>query len=209
MTAEKLALLFEEFDDRKECINMKLFRSLSGDDYQDLPAGMAENAEEEGPAMPEKPPVPRSIGRETVLAQGQSFEGNLTGEGAVRLEGAFRGDISLRGVVSISMSGSLVGTIEATNVFISGTVEGDIIAHGKLRMSTGSKITGDIQSQILAIDDGASFNGRSTMLSGEAAPLPSPGAALPPVEELQFGRNYTVEEQEEDGEAGEAPQTGD
>jgi len=105
---------------------------------------------------------------------GERREGNLTGEGAVRLEGAFRGDISLRGVVSISMSGSLVGTIEATNVFISGTVEGDIIAHGKLRMSTGSKITGDIQSQILAIDDGASFNGRSTMLSGEAAPPPRP-----------------------------------
>ncbi len=180
---------------------MGLFRTspLPGNDFRDLPADGSENLTENSPPpAAEKTPVVRPAVRETVLGQGQTFEGNLTGEGAVRLEGTFRGDISLRGVVSVSMTGSLVGTIEATNIFVSGSVNGDITAHGKLRLSCGSKVVGDVKAQTLAIEEGASFNGRSTMLNGEATPLPSPGAALPPVEELQFGRNYTVDSMDED-----------
>lgn len=150
----------------------------------------------------EKAPAVRASSKETVLGQGQVFEGNLSGEGSVRLEGMFKGDIRLQGVVSISMSGSLVGTIEANNVFISGSVDGDITAHGKLRLACGCKVHGDVKSLALAVEDGASFDGRCAMLEdGSHAPAEPVGAALPPLEDLQFGRNYSPEDDEalEDG----------
>jgi len=192
---------------------MGLFRSAptQGQDSRIPPVAEPEEVREEPvpPVRSERTPAPRPSGRDTVLAQGQVFEGNLRGEGAVRLDGTFRGDISLQGVVSISMTGELVGTIEATNVLVSGSVEGDITAHGKLRLTCGSRVRGDIKSQSLSVEDGASFDGHSTMLSDKSAPLPaSPGAALPPLEELQFGRNYSVDTEEEAPEEGEAPEVG-
>ena len=169
----------------------------------------AVKAEADPPVRSERVPAPRPSGRDTILAQGQVFEGNLSGEGAVRLDGTFRGDISLQGVVSISMTGALVGTIEATNVLVSGSVDGDITAHGKLRLTCGSRVRGDIKSQSLSVEDGASFDGHSTMLTDGSTPLPSsPGAALPPLEELQFGRNYTVDAADGEPEAEETPEEG-
>lgn len=139
-------------------------------------------------------------GKDTVLGQGQVFEGTLSGEGTVRLDGTLKGDINLQGAVSISVTGALVGTIEASSVFVSGSVEGDITSHGKVRLAYGCKVKGDIKSESLAIEDGASFDGRSSMLAPDAerAAPKSLGASFPPLEELQFGVNYSPEDDEEE-----------
>lgn len=182
---------------------MGLFRSLPPQG-KDLPAPLVgehlEGEETDALQPGSKLPVPRpSGGRDTVLGQGQIFEGTLSGEGTVRLDGAFKGDIKLQGSVVISVSGSLVGTIEANSVFVSGAVKGDITAHGKTRLAYGCKVKGDIQSESLAIEDGASFDGRNTMLMpNESGSAPkSLDASAPPLEALQFGRNYTPESEDD------------
>lgn len=178
---------------------MGLFRSLPAQS-KDLPPSLLEE-DPDGEEMDTmesagKPPFPRAgVGRDTVLGQGQIFEGTLSGEGAVRLDGTFKGDIKLQGSVVVSVSGSLVGTIEASSVFVSGSVKGDIITHGKTRLAYGCKVKGDIQSESLAIEEGASFDGRNTMLMPNESGCASKSleASAPPLEALQFGRNYTPE----------------
>lgn len=165
----------------KDVISMGLFRPSTQpnsdlNDYHSLPESISLDEDTASDMTPVS--TPRSAGsKETVLGQGQFFEGTISGEGAVRLEGTFKGDINLQGAVSISVTGVFVGTIEATNVFIFGSVDGNIKAHGKVRLACGCKVKGDVIAESLSIEDGATFNGYSTMMTDTSDP-----SALPPTQ---------------------------
>ena len=171
---------------------MGLFRSSANENY----CGQSAESQtgEDGSALHSESALRPAVNRDSVVAQGQLFEGKLCGEGSVRVDGVYKGEISLQGSVSVSMPGSLYGTIEATNVLVSGVVEGSITAHGKLRLASTCSLKGDVQAETLVVEDGARFNGRSSM-------LPSGGEsgreeAVPALEDLRFGANYSADEDE-------------
>ena len=175
---------------------MGLFRSSApqDSDLRELQLAESTELEEETPAGVSDSVSARSAGnKETVLGQGQVFEGTVKGEGAVRLEGTFKGDITLQGEVSISMSGVFNGTIEATNVFVFGAVDGNITAHGKVRLACGCKVKGDIRAESLAIEDGATFNGSSSMMTEDH--FAKAGSALPPLETPHFNSGFSSDEE--------------
>lgn len=160
---------------------MGLFRSSTNDNFYAEPD---EDREEEGlSTQVEASPQP-AVGRDSVLAQGQFFEGKLTGEGSVRVDGTFQGEIRIQGSVSVSVPGAVNGVIEATNVLVSGAMEGNIIARGTLRLTSTCVMKGDVQAEALVIEDGASFDGRSKMLSSEADVTPVPSPAIPALGDL-------------------------
>lgn len=176
---------------------MGLFRSSAPQDSDLRELRLPESAdleEETAAGASDSMSATRSAGnKETVLGQGQIFEGTVKGEGAVRLEGTFKGDIVLQGAVSISMSGIFVGNIEATNVFVFGAVDGNITAHGKVRLACGCKVKGDIRAESLAIEDGATFNGSSAMISEDH--FAKSGPALPPLETPRFNSGFSSDEE--------------
>lgn len=176
---------------------MGLFRSTStpAAPQYGAPETALEPVEQTAPVVKNDAPVRSFAGHDSVLAEDQHFEGVLTGEGAVRIDGEFQGDVKLKGSVSVSMPGSMVGTIDANDVLISGTVKGDIIAHGKLRLTCTSVVKGNVQAEALAIEDGARFDGRSSMLAVEEQDAQPENPAF---ENLQFGKNYTPEADAQD-----------
>lgn len=159
--------------------------------------------EEYAPApVPERrePAAPRApVNHDSVLGQDQTLEGKLTGTGVVRIDGTVRGEIVLQGSLTVSRTGRVFGSIEATNVVISGTMEGSVIAHGKLCLAATCDFTGEVQSELLTVEEGAKFNGQSKMLAPSAPAqepdkLPQPGA-------LRFGENYSLEMEDEEEQA--------
>lgn len=160
----------------KELFLMGLFRSTSTSDEGSYLSPVTEKQD----AFQSDSSLRSPVNRDSVLAQGQTFEGTLSGEGSVRVDGTFKGEINLQGSVCVSAPGSLYGTIEATNVLISGTVEGNIIAHGKLRLDATCSLKGDVQAETLTIEDGAHFNGRSSMIISDVdrAALDAPLSSL-------------------------------
>ena len=99
----------------------------------------------------------------SVLGPGINWKGNLRGAGGVRIEGAFEGDITLRGLVVIGESGRLVcQTLQANTVIVAGTVSGNITAE-KLEIRGTGRVWGDVVVVALSTEEGAFLRGQVRM----------------------------------------------
>lgn len=100
---------------------------------------------------------------ETVIGKNTIFKGAISGEGNVRIDGVLEGEISSNGDVVIGERSTIKAEIKASNVFISGTVNGNITVSNKLEINSTGKLFGDVKAAILSIAEGASFRGNSQM----------------------------------------------
>ena len=95
----------------------------------------------------------------TVIGKDALFRGTLEGEGAVRIDGRFEGDLSTAGDVIIGEGGFLQGTIAAKNVIIAGGLQGKVEARGKLELLPTAHVEGEIKMALLVVEEGAFFHG--------------------------------------------------
>lgn len=117
----------------------------------------------------------------SVLGNGMTFEGDISGVGQLVIEGTVKGDVRVSHVL-INQNGSVEGTVHADNLEVRGKVTGAIIAK-QVHLHPSSRVEGDITQEQLTIDRGAWFSGRSTQakrpeeaVSPEPAPAPAPVA---------------------------------
>lgn len=100
---------------------------------------------------------------ETIIGAGTHFQGVITAQGTVRIDGSFTGEVKTQGDLVIGESGTLEANIDARNVLISGEVKGNIQAKGKIEITPTGKVLGDIKVKNLIIDEGAVFKGSCLM----------------------------------------------
>ncbi|MBI4929103.1 MAG: polymer-forming cytoskeletal protein [Anaerolineae bacterium] len=114
--------------------------------------------------QPQSTPAVAPVERVTsVLGPGILWKGNLRGSGGVRIEGAFEGDITLRGLVVIGESGRLVcQVLQANTVIVAGTVNGNITAE-KLEIRGTGRVWGDVVVTSLSTEEGAFLRGQVRM----------------------------------------------
>lgn len=99
----------------------------------------------------------------SVLGPGISWKGNLRGSGGVRIEGAFEGDITLRGLVIIGETGRMTcENLRANSVIVAGTVNGSITAE-KLDIRSTGRVWGDVTVVALTTEEGAFLRGQVRM----------------------------------------------
>jgi cytoskeletal protein CcmA (bactofilin family) len=110
----------------------------------------------------------------SILAQGCRFEGKVTANGTLRIEGEFKGDIGVPENLVIGKSGVVHGTINAKNAIIGGQLFGNITAESKIELQSGSHVEGDIKTKRLVIDEGVFFEGNCSM--GGPRKVPAGGA---------------------------------
>lgn len=99
----------------------------------------------------------------TLIGKGAVIEGNITAPETVRLDGTLNGNCDCKENLIIGVDGQVNGDITAQNVLISGNVEGDIFADGKIELLATGKILGNITAKSLVIDENACFDGRCSM----------------------------------------------
>ena len=133
-------------------------------------------------------PTPRTS---TVIAEGVTMAGKLYGEGVIQVEGAVDGEIDLKGAVIVTTTGCVHGPISADVIHVAGSVEGNVVARDHLRLEKSGTLEGDAETVSLVVEDGGRLNGRTTMMKQDGTPKPRPK------EDLQFGRNYKAEDEEE------------
>lgn len=106
----------------------------------------------------------------TLLGRGAAFEGKLTFEGTVRIDGRFRGEVFSDDVLVIGEGALVEAEIDIGEVIIQGTVVGNIKAKRSIEIHAPGRVKGDIHTPSLQIDKGVIFEGRSFM---EGKPLPT------------------------------------
>ncbi len=114
----------------------------------------------QAPNQPSTAPAERVT---SVLGPGILWKGNLRGSGGVRIEGAFEGDITLRGLVVVGETGRVVcQTLRANSIIIAGTVSGNITAE-KLEIRGTGRVWGDVTVTALSTEEGAFLRGQVRM----------------------------------------------
>ncbi len=99
----------------------------------------------------------------TVLKEDACFEGKLTFEGSVLVNGKFSGEIFSSGELTIGTSGLVEGNVDIGTVIIHGEVRGNIKASQKIVINAPAVVRGDITAPSLMIEEGAVFEGNCSM----------------------------------------------
>jgi cytoskeletal protein CcmA (bactofilin family) len=99
----------------------------------------------------------------SVIGAGTLVTGNIKSEGTVRVDGKIIGNISTQADTSIGLTGTVEGSIDARNITVAGKVLGTLSAAQKLVLESKSVLKGDLRTTRLVVDEGAVFDGKSTM----------------------------------------------
>src|SRR5689334_498028 len=116
----------------------------------------------------------------TLLGRGATFEGKLTFEGTVRIDGRFKGEVFSEDSLVIGEGAVVEATIEIGEVIIQGKVVGNITAKRSIEIHAPDHVEGDLHTPNLQIDKGVVFEGRSFMKNAVAGrPTGGPPTAPP------------------------------
>jgi cytoskeletal protein CcmA (bactofilin family) len=102
----------------------------------------------------------------TLLGLGTDFQGKLTFEGAVRVDGRFTGEIKSNGMLIIGEKALVNAEIQAGIVLIYGEAHGKISAKNRIEAYAPAKLYGDIYTPIIVFGEGVIFQGTSHMTEG-------------------------------------------
>ena len=112
----------------------------------------------------------------TLLGRGATFEGKLTFEGTVRIDGRFKGEVFTDDTLVIGEGAVVEAQLDVGEVIVQGTVVGNITAKRSIEIHAPGRVKGDLHTPSLQIDKGVIFEGRSFM---EASTANRPAAAQP------------------------------
>lgn len=113
----------------------------------------------------------------TLLGRGATFEGKLTFEGTVRIDGRFKGEVFTDDTLVIGEGAIVEASLDVGEVIIQGTVIGNITAKRSIEIHAPGRVKGDLHTPTLQIDKGVIFEGRSFM---EALTQPRAATQQPP-----------------------------
>ena len=117
----------------------------------------------------------------SLLGADLMFEGSISGEGELHIEGAVRGDIHVARLV-VGERAQVEGTIRGGSIEVRGRVLGNIEAKA-VKLYESAHVEGDIVHEQLSIDVGAFFQGRCQQ--AKRAPAPAPAVNPPPAATAQ------------------------
>jgi cytoskeletal protein CcmA (bactofilin family) len=102
----------------------------------------------------------------TLISEGCVLDGNLKAPAFVRIEGQITGDVTIDEGLILGEKGLVRGNIVTKEIIIYGTVYGNIHSHSLEIRSTG-RITGDIKTTILQVEQGGAHNGKLSMSAAD------------------------------------------
>lgn len=100
---------------------------------------------------------------DTLLGKNARFEGILETEGAVRIDGCFKGTIKAAGDVVVGEEARAEADITGKQILIAGEVRGGVMAQEKLEFTGTGKLFGNMQANCLVVEEGAVLQGDCRM----------------------------------------------
>lgn len=125
--------------------------------------------------------TPARIGKSVLI------RGEVKGSEDLYVDGRVEGTISLtESRLTIGPNAVLAADVTARDVLVQGTVQGNIVATGRLELRAGCQVTGDVRALRLAIEDNAIFRGKvdlSQAAAGTKAAESTPAVSASPASE--------------------------
>jgi cytoskeletal protein CcmA (bactofilin family) len=98
----------------------------------------------------------------TLISEGCIIDGNIKAPAYARIDGQVTGDIMVDEGLILGEKGTVQGNVVTKEMVVYGTINGNIQTNSLEIKSTG-KVTGEIRTQTLAVENGAVYNGSLSM----------------------------------------------
>ncbi|RAJ17927.1 bactofilin family protein [Olleya aquimaris] len=95
---------------------------------------------------------------QNIIAKGTKIVGDFFSEGDLRIDGIIEGNIETPGKVVIGKDGEIIGKLKCSNAHFEGKLNGTIELTETLTLKATAHIEGDVVTQKLAVEPGATFN---------------------------------------------------
>jgi cytoskeletal protein CcmA (bactofilin family) len=118
-----------------------------------------------------------------LLGRGSEFEGKLTFEGTVRIDGKFTGTILTDDTLVVGEGAKVSAEVTCGTIVVHGEVVGNIRARSAVELHQPARVRGNIETPSLMVDRGVIFEGQAKMENLEKIPStkPSVGPSKPVV----------------------------
>ncbi|MGH8146508.1 MAG: bactofilin family protein [Rhodanobacteraceae bacterium] len=113
-------------------------------------------------AAPHAEPAPTSAKSvsESQIAPDLVIEGKIEGAGHVRIAGRFKGDINVRGDLTIEHGAKVNGSVRAERVTIAGELTGNVETAAHVELLQTGALTGDVKSTTFSVAKGSKMRGQ-------------------------------------------------
>lgn len=118
----------------------------------------AESAGGTGYGTPRRAAEPQL--KESVVAAGLTIEGKIEGSGHVCIAGSFKGDVNVKGDLTIEAGAKVTGGVQAQTVTIGGELEGNIDAASRVEILSTGMLNGDLKAASLIVAAGSRMRGQ-------------------------------------------------
>lgn len=129
------------------------------------PAPVVVVAPDAKPTLPkeEAPPKPAEPGPIAYLYKGSRVNGQLSFQGAVRIDGSVDGEIQCQGTLTIGEGADIRAKISGRVVILRGKVEGNVTAKERLELIAPARLIGNVDTPRLLVTEGVVFDGNCAM----------------------------------------------
>ena len=97
------------------------------------------------------------------IGAGTVVTGDVQSKGDIRVDGSLKGSLNTSGKVVLGKEGVIEGDVLCNSADISGTIKAKITVSQLLSLKATAKLNGDIITNKLSIQPGASFSGSCSM----------------------------------------------
>lgn len=98
------------------------------------------------------------ISIQNIIAKGTKIVGDFFSEGDLRVDGIIEGNIQTPGKVVVGKDGEISGKLSCSNAYFEGKLTGTLELSGTLTLKSTAHIEGDVITEKLAVEPGATFN---------------------------------------------------
>ena len=98
-----------------------------------------------------------------MIGEGTVITGDVQSKGDIRVDGTLKGSVKTSGKVVLGKSGIIEGDVVCADADVSGIIKAKISVAQLLSLKSTAKLNGDIITNKLSIEPGASFTGSCSM----------------------------------------------
>jgi len=98
-----------------------------------------------------------------MIGAGTVITGDIKSKGDIRVDGSLNGSIETEGKVVVGQGGIVEGDVVCKDADIAGVLKAKIAVSQLLSLKSSAKLNGDIITNKLSIEPGASFTGSCSM----------------------------------------------
>jgi cytoskeletal protein CcmA (bactofilin family) len=111
----------------------------------------------------ETTPIPANNELNALLGRGSEFEGKLTFEGTVRIDGKFIGSVTTNDVLVVGEGAKVDAEVSCGTIVVHGEVNGNIRAKVAIELHHPARVRGNVETPSLMIEKGVIFEGQAKM----------------------------------------------